>query len=74
MARYHEKGVYTTGDLATACAPGGALQGFFDVPSDLADGTRCAGWFAKDVEATKKIFANRMSIDQGKFKVLAAAP
>jgi len=28
MARYHEKAVYTTGDLATACAAGGALQGF----------------------------------------------
>lgn len=74
MARYHEKAVYTTGDLATACAAGGALQGFFDVPPDLVDGTRCAGWFAKNVEATKKIFANRMSIEQGKFKVLAAAP
>ena len=74
MARYHERAVYTTGDLATACAGGGALQGFFDIPEDLADGTRCSRWFAKDVDATKKIFANRMSIEQGKFKVLAAAP
>ena len=57
-ARYHEKAVYTTSDLATACAPGGALQGFFDIPPDMADGTRCAGWFAKNVDATKKIFAN----------------
>lgn len=73
-ARYHERAVYTTSDLATACAPGGAFQGFFEVPPDMADGTRCAGWFAKDVEATKKIFAKRMSIEQGKFKVLAAAP
>ena len=74
MARYHEKGVYTTADRATACAAGGALQGFFEVPADLADGTRCAGWFAKDLKATQKIFADRMSVEQGKFKVLAAAP
>ena len=74
MARYHEKAVYTTGDLATSCAPGGAFQGFFDVPPDMADGTRCAGWFAKNVEATKKLFANRMFIEKGKFNVLAAAP
>ncbi len=73
-ARYHEKGVYTTGDLATACAAGGALQGFFDVPQDLADGTRCAGWFAKDIKATQKIFADRMTIEPGKFKALAVAP
>jgi len=74
MARYHESGFFTTAELATACAGGGALQGFFEVPSDIADGTRCATWFAKDVESTKKIFAGRSFIEQGKFKALGAAP
>ena len=65
-ARYHEKAVYVTDDLATACSVGGALQGFFTLPTDFADGTRCVGWLGKDQEATKKLCANRMSIEQGK--------
>jgi uncharacterized protein (DUF169 family) len=74
VARYHEKAVYTDSDMATACAGGGALQGFYDLPADFADGSRCAGWFARDVQATRKIFENRMSIEKGKFKALGAAP
>jgi uncharacterized protein (DUF169 family) len=74
VARYHEKACYTTSTLATACAGGGALQGFFDLPGDLVDGTRCAGWFAKDVGATSKIFADRIAVEKGKFAALGVAP
>jgi uncharacterized protein (DUF169 family) len=73
-ARFHESPVATTKNTATVCGMGGAVSGFYKIASDVADGTRNAGAWAKTVKATKKLAQNRMSIDIGKFEALGVAP
>ena len=73
-ARYHETGVATTKDAATACGLGGAVLGLYDVAPDVADGTRNVGAWAKTVEATKKLAQDRMMIEKGRFEAFGVAP
>lgn len=73
-ARYHEKAIATTKDAATACGLGGAVLGLYDVATDVADGTRNVGAWARTVEATKKLAQDRMTIKKGKFQAFGVAP
>ena len=74
MARYHEKAVAATRDLAFACAGGAAVLGFSDIPEDVADGSRNVGVWAETKEAAQKIFQNRMILEKGRFEAFGVAP
>ena len=73
-ARYHEKAVAATRDLAFACAGGAAVLGFFDIPEDVVDGTRNVGIWAETKEAAQKIFQNRLILEKGRFEAFGVAP
>ena len=74
MARYHEKAVAATRELAFACAGGAAVLGFCDIPEDIADGTRNAGVWAETKEAARKIFQDRSILERGRFEAFGVAP
>jgi uncharacterized protein (DUF169 family) len=74
MARYHEKAVAATKDWAFACAGGAAVLGFYDIPTDIADGSRNVGVWAETKEAAAKLFADRMTIVKGRFEAFGVAP
>jgi uncharacterized protein (DUF169 family) len=60
--------------MATACSIGGASLGFYDIPDDIANGTRNAGVWAETVEATKKVAGSKRFIQNGKFEAVGFAP
>ena len=74
MARYHEKAVAATRDLAFACAGGAAVLGFSDIPEDVVDGSRNVGVWAETKDAAQKIFQNRLILEKGKFEAFGVAP
>ena len=74
MSRYNGTKIAATKDSANACAMGGASIGLYSPPSDMLDGTRNSGAWAKDAKAAKKLMEDRVLMEVGKFEAFGVSP
>jgi len=73
FSRYYRRPVLATKNECYHCQVGGAALGFWDIEDDFKDGTRNAGFWAKDAESTAKLIEGDV-IPAGTFEAALFAP